>query len=133
MAVIERIASLDSPTATPPIAYPGKSRASRGPAIRARRSSWVPPWRIPKRSPWPLYARRDRSAQSSERRQARSTSSRAAGNGGQTSSAIAMSTPKSDCSCIASSGVRKWAVPSSGERNSTPSCESTRRDARLMT
>ncbi len=43
-----------------------------------------------------------------------------------------MSTPKSAWSCMARSGVRKCALPSSGPRNSTPSSVITRREARLM-
>ena len=38
-----------------------------------------------------------------------------------------------DCSSIARSGVRKCFVPSSGERNSTPSSVTRRREARLIT
>ncbi len=44
-----------------------------------------------------------------------------------------MSTPNSDCSSIASSGVRKLREPSSGVRNSTPSSVTRRWDDRLIT
>ena len=66
-------------------------------------------------------------------RHASSSSARCAGRLGQTSNAMAMSTPKADWSSIARSGVRKCRVPSSGARNSTPSSVIRRREARLMT
>ena len=136
-----RIASVPSPTATPPMAYPGRSNWHVASAERRRRSRSVPPCTMPK-SAWSCgraCARTHRASQRSVRSWASSVRRRWSGTrrvrawrrssdsvecgaaGGQSSKAMMMSAPISFCTRMLDSGPRCTREPSTKLRNVTPS------------
>ncbi len=109
------ISSLSRPR-VPPIAIPSTPAAEIAAADSRRRSSWTPPWTMPKTAWRAGPSRRCHSRQRSSQRWVRSVEravySRSAWKGVHSSKTRAMSEPSAAWTCIETSGEMKSSEPS---------------------